>query len=67
MVKEHLRGMRKFHWHSCLCCVTAPKFHLFASQDFVAAPSDFDDSSEAYVEIDDVAKMLANLEDHQNV
>jgi len=65
-VKEHLRGMRKFHWHSCFCCVTAPKFHLFTSQDFVAAPSDFDDSRETYVEIDDVAKMLANLEDHQD-
>jgi hypothetical protein len=64
-VKEHLRGMREFYWHDCLCCVTAPTFHRFSSQNFVAAPIDFDDSSEAYVEIDDMAKRLANLEDSQ--
>jgi hypothetical protein len=64
-VKEHLRGIREFQWNDCLCCVTAPTFHQFSSQNFVATPSDFDDSSEPYVEIDDMAKMLANLEDSQ--
>jgi len=64
-VKEHLRGIREFQWNDCLCCVTAPTFHRFSSQNFVEAPSDFDDSGESYVEIDDMAKMLANLEDSQ--
>lgn len=66
-VREHLRGMREFIWHDCLCCVTAPRFHLFNTQAFTSVPDYIPDGSdESYIEINHVAKWIAGLEDHQD-
>jgi hypothetical protein len=66
VVKAHVRGLREFEWRGYRCIVTAPKLNGYvASAGFDLTPAFAEEGAPGMLEIDQVAQVLVDAEEHQ--
>jgi hypothetical protein len=67
-IKEHIRGARKFFWNRFECAITSPKFHTYTTQAFDLEPEYIDEDADMnkFRDVENIAELIATLEDDQN-